>query len=154
MSGNARGSSKIALPATADSFTLIISGHPEGKGRPKFGKGRAWTPKKTVLAEGEVTRKWEEIGSPRMPDDAPLRIDLTLYVVRPDGHYKKGGELSAEGQRNPRPLKVKPDIDNAIKLVFDALNTKAFRDDVRFVEAHIERHWADWPAVKIKITTL
>ena len=136
------------------SFTLEISGHPEGKGRPKFGQGRVWTPKKTVLAEAEVVRKWEEAGSPRLPDDVGLRIDVWLFVVRPAGHFKKNGTLSAQGWRFPRPHASKPDLDNSIKLICDALNKKAYRDDVRIVEAHIERHWADWPSTRISFSVV
>jgi Holliday junction resolvase RusA-like endonuclease len=106
------------------------------------------------LAEAEVRRKWEEAGEPRLPDDVGLRIEMTLYVVRPGSHRKKDGSLSAEGERHPRPHTKKPDVDNAIKLVMDALNKRAYRDDVRIVEALVERHWADWPTTKIRISTL
>jgi Holliday junction resolvase RusA-like endonuclease len=135
-----------------DSFTLLIEGQPQGKGRPKFGGGRAWTPKATKLAEGEVVRQWEEAGKPRLPDGCGLRIEIMLYVVRPGGHYKQNGELSAEGHRFPTPYATKPDVDNALKLVMDALNKKAYRDDVRIVSSVVDRLWADWPATKIKLT--
>ncbi len=133
---------------------LVLSGQPEGKKRPKFGKGRVWTPKETQLAEGNIIRRWEEAGEPRMPDDAALRIEVVLYIARPATHRKRDGSLSAEGLRHPRPENKKPDVDNALKLVMDALNQRAYKDDVRVVEALVERHWAEWPATKIKISTL
>lgn len=135
------------------SITLWLQGQPEGKGRPKFGQGRAWTPKKTVLGEAEVRRKWEEAGEPRLPDVA-LRLQTTLYISRPASHFKRDGTLSAEGLRHPRPENKKPDVDNAIKLIMDALNKRAYKDDVQIVEAMVERHWAEWPATKIKLTAL
>lgn len=135
------------------SFSLLIHGEPEGKGRPKFVRktGKAYTPKKTVLAEGEVVRKWEEAGSPRMPEDTALRLEVVLYVARPGTHFKADGSFTAAGLRQPRPYKAKPDCDNACKLIMDALNKKAYRDDVRIVEILVERHWADWSATKIKL---
>ena len=136
------------------SFLLIIGGQPQGKGRVRHHGMVHWQDKATKLAEAEVVRKWEEAGEPRLPDDVPVKIDLTLYVARPGGHFKRNGELSAEGERNPRPLRSKPDVDNAIKLVMDALNKKAYRDDVRIVEAHVERRWAEWPSTKIKLSAI
>jgi Holliday junction resolvase RusA-like endonuclease len=137
-------------------FTLWIGGEPQGKDRPRFVKstGRTFTTKKTELAEGEVRRKWEEAGEPRLPDDTAIRIEVVLYVARPASHWRKDGTLSAQGERQPRPHSKKPDVDNAIKLVMDALNKRAYRDDVRIVEALVERHWADWPTTKIKLIAL
>ena len=136
---------------TVSSITLWLSGQPKGKDRPRFTKsGRTFTTKETVLAEGNIIRKWEEAGEPRLPD-AALRCDVTLYIARPASHFKKDGSLSTEGQRHPRPENKKPDVDNAIKLVMDALNKRAYKDDVQIVEAFVDRHWADWPATKIKI---
>jgi Holliday junction resolvase RusA-like endonuclease len=140
--------------AEVSAFTLVIAGQPEGKGRPKFGQGRVWTPKRTVLAETEVVRKWEEAGSPRLPDNVGLRADVTLYVVRPEGHFRKDRSLSSQGNRFSRPYATKPDLDNSIKLIFDALNKKAYRDDVRIVEVHIDRQWADWASTSIRLAVV
>ena len=135
-------------------FVLWVGGEPQGKDRPRFAQGRTFTTKKTELAEGEVRRKWEEAGEPRLPDDTPLRLEVVLYVARPGSHFKKDGTLSASGARFTRPINRKPDVDNAVKLVMDALNGRAYRDDVRIVEALVERHWADWPTTKIKLFPL
>jgi len=138
----------------ASSITLFVGGEPKGKDRPRFAQGRTFTTEKTKLAEGEVIRKWEDSGEPRLPDDTAIRIEVVLYVSRPESHFKKDGTLSATGARFPRPHNRKPDVDNAIKLVMDALNGRAYRDDVRIVEALVERHWADWPTTKIKLTAI
>jgi Holliday junction resolvase RusA-like endonuclease len=123
---------------------LTIDGKPEGKDRPRFGNGRTFTTKKTLLAEGEIRRAWEQAGKPRLPDGA-IEIDVTLVVTRPGGHWKRDGQLSAEGLRNPYPAKQKPDVDNALKLIMDALNTRAWADDVRVVSATVRRIWGEWP---------
>lgn len=132
---------------------LVLSGQPKGQKRVRHqGKGH-WHDKDQKLAEGEVIRKWEEAGEPRLPDVA-LRIELSLYIARPQSHFKMDGSLSAEGLRHNRPENKKPDVDNALKLVMDALNKRAYRDDVQIVEAVVERHWADWPASKIRISAI
>lgn len=132
------------------SITLWLSGQPKGQKRVRHhGKGH-WHDKDQKLAEGNIIRKWEEKGEPRLPD-AALRCDITLYIARPASHFRKDGELSTEGLRHPRPENKKPDVDNALKLVLDAMNKRAYKDDVQIVESFVERHWADWPATKIKI---
>jgi Holliday junction resolvase RusA-like endonuclease len=138
----------------ASPILLVLSGEPRGKGRPRFGQGRTWTDKDTALAEGNIIRKWEDVGEPRLPDNAPLRVHVTLYISRPNSHYKRDGSLSAEGLRHPRPENKKPDVDNALKLVMDALNKRAYKDDVQIVEATVERQWAEWPATKIAISVI
>jgi Holliday junction resolvase RusA-like endonuclease len=45
-------------------------------------------------------------------------------------------------------------VDNAMKLVMDAMNSRAYRDDVRICTGHVEKHWAEWPATKIRIYAL
>lgn len=136
-----------------ESLTLVIDGKPQGQPRPRFANGRAYAGKKQKLAEGEIRRAWQETGSPRMVD-GPLGLEMFLFVSRPAGHFKRDGSLSAEGLRNPWPLKTKPDLDNAIKLVCDALNTLAWRDDVRFCTTCAIRDWADWPRTEINVRLL
>jgi Holliday junction resolvase RusA-like endonuclease len=134
---------------------LTVDGRPTGKARPRIGKGgHVYTPGKTKLAEAVIIDAWVSAGSPRM-EDGPLRCEVELVVARPKGHYRTDGTLSAEGLRHPLPRK-KPDVDNALKLVMDALNGRAYRDDVDIVDARVIRRWADqrfesttirlWPA--------
>jgi Holliday junction resolvase RusA-like endonuclease len=131
----------------------MILGDPEGKGRPKFGNGRVYTPRRTELAEGEIRRAWEERGAPRL--DGPLSVRVTLIVERPRGHYRADGvTLSAEGLRHPLPDTRKPDVDNALKLVLDALNKRAWTDDVRVVEAYVRRCWGPRARTEIEVRTI
>jgi Holliday junction resolvase RusA-like endonuclease len=123
------------------SIRLELSGRPEGKGRPRFGKdGRVFTPHATKLAEGRVIDAWVNAGEPRL--DGPINLMLQLEVTRPKDHYTTKGELSAKGQRMLYPTGKKPDVDNALKLVMDALNRRAYRDDVDVVMAFVERVWS------------
>lgn len=135
------------------AFTLHLDGKPQGQPRPRFGAGAVYAGRQQRLAEGEIRRAWKEAGSPRLAD-GPLRLDLWLDVARPAGHFRKNGALSAEGERCPWPHRQKPDGDNAQKLVCDALNTLAWRDDVRFVEMHCYRSWAQWPSTTIIVRLL
>lgn len=125
------------------SIELVIDGKPTGKGRARFVKatGHTFTPAATKSHENRVQAAWHAAGCPRLPE-GPCTIDVVLVAARPSGHWKKDGTLSAAGQRADHPVR-KPDIDNALKLVMDALNGCAYRDDVDIVRARVVRRWAN-----------
>lgn len=122
-------------------FVLTLEGAPEGKARPRLGKGgRVFTPRPTRLAEARIIDAWSGAGQPRI--DGPVGLMVELHVCRARDHYRTDGvTLSAKGQRFPYPTGKKPDVDNALKLIMDALNKRAYRDDVDVVNATITRHW-------------
>jgi Holliday junction resolvase RusA-like endonuclease len=137
-------------------FVLRIAGQTATKERPRFNPftGTVRQSRANIINEADVRQIWRDAGEPQMPDDVALGIEMLIFVERPKGHLKKDGSLSKEGERNPIPRNKKPDLDNAIKLVLDALNSRAWRDDVRFAEAHIHRKWGEWPMTVIRVYTL
>lgn len=122
------------------SFAFTVPGKPTGKGRPRFSKGRTFTDATTAQAEGDVLGCWIDAGGTRL-DDGPIALRVALVVERPKSHRKSDGTLSAEGLRHPWPANQKPDVDNALKLVMDALNGRAWRDDVQIVDVYVTRTW-------------
>jgi Holliday junction resolvase RusA-like endonuclease len=123
------------------SVTLVIPGTPTAKARPKFVRatGRTYTPARTALAENRVWLAWQDAGRPRLAD-GPVCMRVDFVLTRPQGHWKADGTLSAAGQRSDWPTK-KPDVDNACKLVADALNGCAFRDDSQIVMLQAVKLW-------------
>lgn len=149
--------------APATSFELIVQGAPHGKDRPRVrviaAKGKKpfahiYTPKETEQAEQRVRDAWEAIGSPRV--EGPFDIVVEAFHGRPDGHYLTDGvSLSAEGRRHPLPENRKPDLDNVLKLVLDALNGCAYRDDVAAVTAVARRRWSrDGERVRVWVSAV
>lgn len=140
----------------SDWIRLRVAGKPSTKQRQRFDPRtkRAYTPPSNIISENDVRAVWREAGEPRLPLDCAVGIKMTIVVVRPQGHFKKDGGLSAEGMRNPIPRNKKPDLDNALKLVMDALNTRAYKDDVQVAHASLERVWGDWPETKIFLFSL
>lgn len=153
MTRTGRAGARLALPTTRDPIVLRVDGPPTGKGRPRFDgrarrrrdgtvqRGGTFTPQATVDAEERVRRAWAAAGRPRLPDE-PLSITLEVVVERPDSHWRRDGTLGAVGRRTPWPT-GKPDVDNILKLVADALNEHAYRDDAAIVEARVVRRWAN-----------
>jgi len=133
---------------------LTVTGKPEGKGRPRLGAGgRVFTPRTTSVAEREIRAAWEGVGEPRLAD-GPIEIEVLLVVERPLGHFNTKGELNKKGREMPFPHNKKPDVDNAIKLVMDALNTRAYRDDVQVCKAAVMREWGDVAHTRIRLNEL
>jgi Holliday junction resolvase RusA-like endonuclease len=124
---------------------LRVEGKPTGKGRPQFSRHgdnvHVRTPAATIAAEGRVQLAWIDAGRPRLPD-GPVRIGIVVTVARPKAHWKTDGTLTAAGARSVVPTS-RPDIDNILKLVGDALNGHAYHDDALIYYAHIERRWAN-----------
>jgi len=131
----------------APIITLRIAGRAATKGRPRFNAqtGQVHTPPSNIISENDVRAVWREAGEPRLPDDTALTLDVVVFVVRPAGHFRKDGSLSAEGRRHPVPRTQKPDLDNMVKLLMDALETRAYRNDVRISRISAERRWGEWP---------
>ena len=52
-----------------------------------------------------------------------------------------------------RPTK-KPDMDNVIKIIADALNKIAYRDDTQIVDCQVRKFYSEKPRVEVMIQTI
>lgn len=94
-----------------------------GKQRPKFGKGRAYTPKQTELMEARIRDAFiARYGDRFEAFDGPLRV--CIFATR---------ELAASNPKFWAGMqdRKRPDLDNVAKLVLDALNGTAYADDAQ-----------------------
>lgn len=139
------GAAQFRPPGPRVTFGFTVEGPPVGKGRPRFSKrGRfvkVYTPKETLAAEERIRVAWREAGSQTV--EGAFQVVVEAFHGRPDGHYLTDGvSLSAEGRRHPFPENRKPDLDNVLKLVLDALNGHAYKDDVAAVKESCRRSWS------------
>jgi Holliday junction resolvase RusA-like endonuclease len=104
---------------------VVIDGDPVAKGRPRLGKGKAFTPAKTRTAEHEARKALRRAMGNRVPytfGDVDVHMEFWL-AGRP-----------------------RLDFDNLAKLVCDAANGIVWRDDAQIREARVRRHFdADQP---------
>ena len=49
---------------------------------------------------------------------------------------------------------VKPDLDNLVKAVLDALNDLAWHDDAQIIELHVSKKYVESPNIHINITEI
>lgn len=94
-----------------------------GKGRPRFGKGKVYTPRATREAEAIVAAAYVDAGGRMVPKGVPVQVIVsTTRNVRGDLRKRQG---------DYQPDVDKPDADNIGKLVLDALNGIAYEDDAQ-----------------------
>ena len=120
---------------------LTVKGEPVAKGRPRFGNGRAYTPKKTVDAENNIKLLALKVGFEKLY--GPLRMTITFEMRIPKSWPAQSKKEALEGII--RPTKT-PDIDNLFKLVADALqgDNMVYQDDNQIVEIMaVKRYSAD-----------
>ena len=130
------------------SFT--IEGEPRGKGRPRFTKGgRVYTPKETSEYEKAAALAYKSGSGGRYFDKlVPVRIAVTAYYGIPESAGLRKRERMMDGEVKPQK---KPDLDNVIKIVMDALNGVAYHDDAQVVSVEARKLYSMNPRVEVTV---
>lgn len=152
------------------TFEFYVEGMPITQGSMKgIGRGRmvhsnkglpAWRREIAFEAQKQIKAGYE-------PMDGPVEVRATFYLDRPKSHFKKSGELSAEGLRMTKPHKQRKgggDLDKLIRAIGDSLSGeeidgivigRLITDDVRITDAVISKRWAYdndvMPGVALKV---
>ena len=131
---------------------FIIHAVPKPKGRPRVKKnGRPFTPERTREYEQLVVGEWEKQCGGIEPINNPIAVRVMFYMPIPKATSKKARERMAAGLEVPAK---KPDIDNLLKAVLDALNKKAYHDDNRIVEISAKKLYSTEPRTEVFISEL
>lgn len=137
----------------SDVQIFTVMGEPRGKQRAKtYRHGnftKTVTPEQTVIYENLIAVEYRrQCGDLRFEDKAMLAISIEAYFSIPKSVSKKNRALMTE--RVLRPVK-KPDGDNIIKVVCDALNGIAYHDDAQIVDMVVRKYYAESPKLVIGI---
>jgi len=131
-------------------INFTIPGKPFGKQRPKFASRgkfvKAYTPQETVNYENLVKYAWMEAGSVRL-GDGPIDMRIEAVFEVPASWSKKKRALALEGQVVPG----KPDWDNLGKVVSDALNGLAYKDDAQVSAARVTKRYGDVACMIVEV---
>lgn len=128
---------------------IIVPGKIRSKQRPRFGKnGNVYTPTQTLNYESWIRWIWIQTVNKLFPPEAALKIIITVEFEIPASWNPKKRAAAIEGKIKPT---VKPDIDNIIKICFDALNKTAYDDDKTIVELYAKKYYGPDPQIKISI---
>lgn len=109
-------------------FTFLVEGRAEGKDRPRFARGHAFTTQKT--REFEAAVRWSaKLAMNRHKletTDRPVRVKVQAFYKVAASRPKSFKRLIDE---KLVPYDKKPDADNVIKAICDGLNGIAYQDD-------------------------
>ena len=130
-----------------------VIGAPVGKRRPKFstvhGYAQAIKPKEDVIYENLVKLSFQQAKpSDYNLFDKAVKMTILACFAIPKSFSKKKQKEALEG--TIRPL-IKPDADNIAKIICDALNDIAYKDDTQIIELTITKQYASEPKVKITL---
>lgn len=120
-----------------------VRGHVVGKGRPRFVRNGnrvgVFTPDATVEAERAIAAAWVGLGARPILRPNAVELQVEARLARPKMHFRtaRGHEQEVKPNAPARPT-VKPDLDNLVKTVKDALNGVAWEDDAQvvYIDAH------------------
>lgn len=130
------------------SFTIPMK--PTGKARPRLGgRGAVYTPAKTKAYENFIKGcYWEQCDGYNFKD-AHISLNVTAYVPVLSSFRKAEKEAALRGEIKPTG---KPDADNILKAILDALNELAYDDDRYIYKVTIERIYSDNPRTEVIIS--
>lgn len=117
---------------------FIVKGTPKGKGRPRFAQGHAYTPQSTREYEKQILCAWKAENAEPFSENAYISLSVDAYFPIPKSARKDDRFRMANGYMLPSK---KPDADNILKAVADALNGYAFQDDKQIVGMHVRKFY-------------
>lgn len=132
------------------SVKFTVFGDPVPKERPRTVKGHTYTPERTRRHEEKIALVYKSrYHGDGFESGEPLRLVVDAYfkIAKGDSRVVKEGKLSGE----IRPT-IRPDADNVLKTVQDALNGLAYKDDSQIVESLARKWYSDEPRTEIYIT--
>ena len=131
---------------SAVEFT--VPGPPVGKGRPRMAAGRMYTPAKTASYESLVAYAAAVAmkGRPLFEGACSCTLDIVLPI--PASWSRKKQAQALEGGLYPT---TKPDKDNVIKAVYDAMNGVVWRDDVQACDGQQTKRYGAVPGVRVRV---
>jgi len=78
-------------------------------------------------------------------------MQLEFYIGRPKSHFGTGKNSHILKESSPLHKTSRPDLDNYIKLVFDALNKVYYLDDSQITNIIATKQYSDHPRTIVRI---
>lgn len=139
------------------TISFRIQGEVKGKMRPKataFGHhARVYTPNAQVNNETWIRNEYYNAVKTfenKSFGDVPIKVEIYVYRKIPKSFSKKKTQKALYGEIFPT---TKPDLDNQIKTILDALNGYAFDDDSQIVEIGARKVYSQQEYTDVYITS-
>ena len=136
-------------------LNLFIPGKPQGKERARStivnGKSLHYTPNKTRTYEGMIrTQAMEQMGM-RAATRQPIALKLVINYAIPDSWPQWKWYAAQRGEVVPT---IKPDADNVVKAIKDALNGVVWFDDCQVTQMEVVKTYSENPGVLVEVVQL
>lgn len=130
---------------------FTVDGEPQGKGRPRFSRvtGHAYTPEKTQTYESLIRSDYYRQCPGVRFDTGAVALTIISYASIPESKSRNMKAMMRQGFELPTK---KPDIDNIVKAVMDALNGAAWKDDKQVCVLSVRKFYSDCPRLEVEIT--
>lgn len=131
-------------------YEFEVIGDIKGKARPRVNTYtcKAYTPTNTKDYE-LLVKQYFKIKYPRfVPLENRLSVKIVATFKVPKTTTKKDREQIEKGLISPTK---KPDIDNIVKIILDALNQMAFKDDTQITKLEVEKIYGEEEKVYVAI---
>ena len=131
-------------------YEFEVPGKITGKGRPRGNTQTAisYTPARTKDYEELIKQYFIIKHRGIKPLEGRIAITIKAYFDIPKSTSKKEKEEILKGNISPTK---KPDIDNIAKIILDALNKLAFKDDNQITKLNIEKIYSEQERIYVKI---
>lgn len=91
---------------------------------------------------------------PNKPIDYAIKLTVTFIMQRPKAHYGTGKNKSKLKDSAPSYHISRPDLDNLLKFICDALNGVFWKDDTVISEIKAVKMYGECPRTVIEILCL
>jgi Holliday junction resolvase RusA-like endonuclease len=139
---------------------ILIPGEPVGKQRAKifpikmksgFIVRRGVTPTKTKNYETLIKELFAIDYPGFIPLEGPLVLSIEAFLTIASSKSEKKKAAMASGLIVPTK---KPDLDNVMKTVADALQGVAYLNDSQIADAHIKKRFSRTPSLLIRLSKI
>lgn len=131
------------------TVSFVIPMKPMGKERPRLSRGIVYTPAKTQSYENFIKACYIEQCGDAYFGERSIELHVKAYVLPLTKFRKSETAAALEGELKPNS---KPDADNILKIILDALNELAYADDRTIYKMSVERIYSEIPHTEIIIT--
>jgi Holliday junction resolvase RusA-like endonuclease len=135
------------MPRRSEIF--FVPGKPVSKARPRFTKqGHTFTDKGTKQGESNVLACYASACGMHAPHEGSVALSIVAADPVPTSRPKWWQAAALDGSM--RHTK-RPDLDNALKLVMDALNGVAYKDDSQIDRIEAVKRYGTKPGVFVTL---
>ena len=131
-------------------YEFEVPGKITGKGRPRVNSytGIVYTPTKTKDYESLI-EQYFLLKYPRFKQiEQRTKVSIIAYFDIPKSTKKSDIEGMLNNEISPTK---KPDIDNIVKIVLDAMNKFAFKDDTQITKLEVEKKYGNEEKIVVNI---